>query len=499
MINATAEAGRSLRNAAGDGQLTVDSGQLIVTKGVDEVKKRVVALLVVTSMILSVLAVQVAGNTAVLVNIYAEGQGITDERLAEMVSDGTIPADVAFLSLRSNQITDITPLAELTNLRQLWLNDNQITDISPLAELTNLWQLHFVSNKITDISPLAGLSQLKDVWLSNNPITDISPLFGLRNLTVENFAATLVPREQLGQYQQILLSRTLFPVGPYRLGDVFGNRQVTVLHALEILKYITGIDSVIRYTHRTYNMVVENPDALLAADVNEDGVIDLLDVAEIIAYTRELPGVGVLNGGKPLVRATYPMTAVLDFDPRAGRATHISLVADTEIPVSVIILEYKIDAPAGITRVRHATPNDNRKIKEDYRTEIQDKQMIILTVTEPIPAGTRILSHQLDGNPGDYHDFAVTGDSITGVRVAYCKIDLCCGNPARLLGDVNGNGVIDIFDALEILMYLSGLDSILNNPHAMNAALITADSRQLKQPRIDDVLEILKLLADKRQ
>ncbi len=86
------------------------------------------------------------------------------------------------LDLGDNQITDVSPLAGLTNLQILWLEDNQITDVSPLAGLTNLQTLGLWGNQITDVSPLAGLTKLQRLWLGGNQITDVSPLAGLTNL-----------------------------------------------------------------------------------------------------------------------------------------------------------------------------------------------------------------------------------------------------------------------------------------------------------------------------
>ena len=58
--------------------------------------------------------------------------------------------DLTRLSRPKEGITDISPLAGLTNLSTLRLNSNQITDISPLADLTNLTRLLLGGNKITD-------------------------------------------------------------------------------------------------------------------------------------------------------------------------------------------------------------------------------------------------------------------------------------------------------------------------------------------------------------
>ena len=89
------------------------------------------------------------------------------------------------LHLGGNQISDISPLAGLTQLWNLALYRNQIRDISPLAGLTQLSTLHLAENQISDISPLAGLTQLRDLGflgLGENQISDISPLTGLTQL-----------------------------------------------------------------------------------------------------------------------------------------------------------------------------------------------------------------------------------------------------------------------------------------------------------------------------
>ena len=86
------------------------------------------------------------------------------------------------LRLNGNQISHITPLAILTNLHQLWLDFNQISDITPLEELTDLRELRLSGNQISNISSLAVLTNLNRLWLGFNQISDVSPLAGLINL-----------------------------------------------------------------------------------------------------------------------------------------------------------------------------------------------------------------------------------------------------------------------------------------------------------------------------
>ena len=86
------------------------------------------------------------------------------------------------LNLGGNQITNITALTNLTELEWLTLSSNQITDISALANLDELYFLRLTGNQITNITPLAGLDSINNLQLFGNQITDITPLAGLDTL-----------------------------------------------------------------------------------------------------------------------------------------------------------------------------------------------------------------------------------------------------------------------------------------------------------------------------
>lgn len=82
----------------------------------------------------------------------------------------------------NNLISDIKPLAELTQLQLLALYGNRITDLTPLTKLNHLQYLNLVHNKITDLTPLQNLTQIQELVLSNNSISDIKPLAQLSQL-----------------------------------------------------------------------------------------------------------------------------------------------------------------------------------------------------------------------------------------------------------------------------------------------------------------------------
>lgn len=86
------------------------------------------------------------------------------------------------LTLRSNQITDITPLGGLTNLRILRLNGNLIDDLRPLSNLRYLEELDLTFNEIDDLQPLSNLVNLEFLSLYGNEISDLGYLENLTQL-----------------------------------------------------------------------------------------------------------------------------------------------------------------------------------------------------------------------------------------------------------------------------------------------------------------------------
>ena len=65
--------------------------------------------------------------------------------------------DLEHLDLRNTQVSDLSPLAGLTNLRYLYLSRTQVSDLRPLAGLTRLRYLYLSGTQVEDLSPLAGL------------------------------------------------------------------------------------------------------------------------------------------------------------------------------------------------------------------------------------------------------------------------------------------------------------------------------------------------------
>ncbi len=67
-------------------------------------------------------------------------------------------------------------LSNMKNLENIDAKNAGIKDISALSKLTKLWDIQLCDNQITDITSLANLKNLKIVLLGNNPVKDYSPL-----------------------------------------------------------------------------------------------------------------------------------------------------------------------------------------------------------------------------------------------------------------------------------------------------------------------------------
>ncbi len=167
-----------------------------------------------------------------LTQLYLFGSPITDiEPLAGE------PA-LTELWLSRSRLSDLRPLAGQSALRTLNLDDNQISDLRPLAGLTGLTRLSLTGNAISDLSPLSALTQLKDLELSRNRITSLLPLADLRPTTLwlpGNQISDLTPLKDMSSLEYLYLdgNRVTDPspvAGLPHLIDVYlGSNQISDL------------------------------------------------------------------------------------------------------------------------------------------------------------------------------------------------------------------------------------------------------------------------------
>jgi hypothetical protein len=142
--------------------------------------------------------------------LIADGSAaVTEDDVLEMTEDGVFITNVTNLSLLRNQISDLSVVIGLQELRALNLINNQVVDVSPLVGLQHLDTLLLAGNQITDVSPLTQVQGLKVLNLSNNQIADVSMLSSLTSLQTLLLVGNPIPEEQIAALQAALPNTTI--------------------------------------------------------------------------------------------------------------------------------------------------------------------------------------------------------------------------------------------------------------------------------------------------
>jgi Leucine-rich repeat (LRR) protein len=137
-------------------------------------------------------------------------------------------------------LEDLSALAGLASLEQLYLSENNVTDLSPLAGLAALEYLEIGQNSVSDVTPLAGLTGLRSLLLYNNRILDASPLAALTLLELLNLngnhLTTLAPLVAGTVFSECTGAPTLYVQGNPLLAEVC-DTQIPALEARGVTVY----------------------------------------------------------------------------------------------------------------------------------------------------------------------------------------------------------------------------------------------------------------------
>lgn len=111
-----------------------------------------------------------------LISVSFAGNQIQDLKPLEKLTA------VQLLDLSRNQVQTLDSLKGMSNLRDLWIADNQISDLSPITDLTKIWYLDIAGNQVVNLEPVAKLGWLTTLDISGNQIESLQPITGLREL-----------------------------------------------------------------------------------------------------------------------------------------------------------------------------------------------------------------------------------------------------------------------------------------------------------------------------
>ena len=233
------------------------------------------------------------------------------------------------LDASNRSITDLTGLEEATGLTELDLRVNLISDVSPLANLTNLAELHLDNNPpLSDVSPLSKLTNLTQLGLSFTLVSDVSPLSKLTNLTQLGLSFTLVsdvsPLSKLTNLTELYLSSN--PL----LSDISALSNLTNLERTDLRKNaITDVSPLAGLTRLKWLYLLDNP-------VANPGALAMLKAR-----------------GTTLIDIYVPTAmAIPDTALAAAVRAALDLAADAPIPAGTLASLKTLEAPSlGITQL----------------------------------------------------------------------------------------------------------------------------------------------------
>jgi Leucine-rich repeat (LRR) protein len=96
------------------------------------------------------------------------------------------------LQIQNSLVSDLSPLKDVRSLKQLFAFNNPIQSLVGLEDLKNLESLYIGSTFVSDLSPLEDLTELVELYLEGTQVTDLLPLARLNKLRVLNIVGTQV-------------------------------------------------------------------------------------------------------------------------------------------------------------------------------------------------------------------------------------------------------------------------------------------------------------------
>ena len=149
--------------------------------------------------------------------------------------------DVAWVSLHSTQVSDLTPLARLKGIRGIDLGLTPVSDLSPLANLKSIQRLSVYKTQISDLGPLRRLTSLQMLYVGGTRVSELAPLAYLKALRLLHAGNTQVsdlgPLAKLPNLQNIYLDST-------EIRDLTPLTKVTSLEVLSVIETQVGEEQV---------------------------------------------------------------------------------------------------------------------------------------------------------------------------------------------------------------------------------------------------------------
>ncbi len=164
----------------------------------------------------------------------------------------------------NQQIRNLDPLNEMSELSEINCSGTVISSIFPIRNLNHLESLNFSNTPVEDISPLHFASSLKELDCSFTLITDLSPISDLSNLEKLNCSGLRISSIY---FAESLLKLNSFDCSETSVQDIEPVGEMKLLTSLDLSgNFISDISAIANNTKLEYlnceNTSVNNLDPL---------------------------------------------------------------------------------------------------------------------------------------------------------------------------------------------------------------------------------------------
>ncbi|MBD1872113.1 leucine-rich repeat domain-containing protein [Nodosilinea sp. FACHB-131] len=262
------------------------------------------------------------------------------------------------LNLGFTRVSDVSALANLTNLTSLSLRYTQVSDVSALANLTNLTSLKLGSTRVSDASALANLINLTSLDLWYTWVRDVSALANLTNLTSLDLCYT-----QVSDVSALvnLTNLTSLDLGSTQVSDVSALVNLTNLTSLSLGEtQVSDVSALANLTNLTSLSLGETQ----VSDVS--ALANLTNLTSLQLWATQVSDVSALANLTSLTSLNLRSTQVSDVTALANLTNLTSLnldstqVSDVSALVNLTNLKFlnlKTDNTDGIDEFRAAIPD----------------------------------------------------------------------------------------------------------------------------------------------
>ncbi|MFS1132862.1 leucine-rich repeat domain-containing protein [Enterococcus hirae] len=248
------------------------------------------------------------------------------------------------LDLNGDQFSDITPIANLTKMKNLNIaNNKSLSDISSLKNLTALENLDADYSNISDLTALSNMTQLKVLHIPFNPLKSLKGLENCKELTGLDLNGDQY--SDITPIANLTKLKTLGIANNKNLTDISSLKNLTALENLYAdfsgISDITALSNMtqLKVLHIPFNPLkslngLQNCKELTELDLNGDQYSDLTPIANLtkmktlgIANDKNLSDISSLKNLTALVNLYLDNSNVSDISVLANltnlRSLHI--------------------------------------------------------------------------------------------------------------------------------------------------------------------------------